>query len=96
MKRSRLLFLMLSLLMVLSLATSAVGAAVPEDKETVPPPPVVAVSMGVNPDAALPGGGVQSLAGSNVTFAPGAGGQPCYDPHVSQTLCFQSDSYSPD
>ncbi|HOH19895.1 MAG TPA: kelch repeat-containing protein [Anaerolineaceae bacterium] len=96
MKRSRLLFFMLSLLMVLSLATSAVGAAVPEDKETVPPPPVVAVSMGVNPDAALPGGGVQSLAGSNVTFAPGAGGQPCYDPHVSQTLCFQSDSYSPD
>ena len=42
------------------------------------------------------GGGIQSLSGSNVTFAPAAGGQSCYAPGVPQTLCFQSESYTND
>ncbi len=97
MKRLHQFFFLLSLLMVLSLATSAVGAAVPVEEETAPPPPA-AISTGIDPGIPFEaqGGGVQSISGSQVTFAPGAGGEPCYTPGAPQTLCFQSDSYTND
>ena len=37
-----------------------------------------------------------SLSGSNVTFAPSAGGDTCYIPSAAQTFCFSLDSYTND
>ena len=96
MKRLYLSIALLSLLMVLSLATSAVGAAVPVEEEIAPPLPA-AISTGVDP---MVSGkmqtGIQSLSGSNVIFYPTGGGQTCYTPGISQTLCFQSETFTSD
>ncbi|HOD05857.1 MAG TPA: hypothetical protein PKH92_12510 [Anaerolineaceae bacterium] len=98
MKRMRIPVILVSLLITLSLLTSAAWAATPpqDDGPTGPVGPTVQTSLGTAPSKVEGGGGIQSLSGSNVTFAPAAGGESCYTPSVSQTLCFQSDSYTND
>jgi len=58
-------------------------------------PPVTEVSTGIAPTT-LNRSGISSLSGSNVTFDPTAGGDSCYAPGAPQTLCFKSETYSPD
>ena len=69
MKRMRIPVILVSLLMTLSLLTSAAWAATPpqDDGPTGP----IETSLGTAPTQVEGGGGVQSLSGSNVTFAPG-------------------------
>ena len=58
--------------------------------------PSDATSTGTAPDNDLTGSGIGSLAGSNVIFDPTAGGDTCYVPGTTQTLCFKSESYTTD
>lgn len=96
MKPIRIPGLLLGLLITFSLVTNAVWAAAPApDLPTQPPPPNPQLSTGTAPQAVQDSNGTQSLSGSNVTFAPSAGDE-CYLPGETQTLCFQSDTYTTD
>lgn len=67
------------------------------EKQPVPPmPPAAETSTGVAPTPEKNRSVISSLSGSNVTFDPAAGGSTCYAPAVSQTLCFQSESFTSD
>ncbi|HNT53606.1 MAG TPA: hypothetical protein PKG95_02775 [Anaerolineaceae bacterium] len=98
MKHIRIPILLVSLLITFSLLTSAAWAATPpqDDGPSGPARPTGQTFTGTAPARVAGGGGIQSLAGSTVVFAPGAGGATCYEPGTAQTFCFQSDSYTAD
>ncbi len=58
--------------------------------------PITEVSTGAAPKPTLNHSGIESLSGSKVTFDPTSGGDSCYAPATPQTLCFKSETYSPD
>jgi hypothetical protein len=97
----RIASLLLGLLVVLSLLPAAAWAmpagpgATPAQPAT-PPAPTPDISP--PPDAAPGprGGDIESLSGSNVTFNPAAGGDPCFIPGATQTFCFDAHSYTND
>ena len=85
MKRMRIPAILVSLLMTLSLLTSAAWAATPpqDDGPTGP----IETLLGTAPTQVEGGGGIQSLSGSNVTFAPASG---IYTGSESLPLAFQT------
>ncbi len=98
MKRIRLIFIFVSVLLTFSLITSAAWASTPADDQGPTRPTTLPVQAftGVPSQARVITGGIQSLSGSNVTFAPAAGGAYCFNRADVQTFCFQSDSYTND
>ncbi len=102
MKSGRLLILAVLAVALGVLASTAYAAPTGPDTDprTVvpvkPPRPAAPdVSLGAAP-AQPAGGGIESLSGSFVVFDPSAGGDACYTPGISQTLCFRAESLTND
>ncbi|MBN2146260.1 MAG: DUF11 domain-containing protein, partial [Anaerolineales bacterium] len=64
------------------------------DPETAPVP----ASLPGDPPLALedPQAGIFSISGSFAAFDPSGGGSSCYQPGITQTLCFDAEAYTTD